>query len=110
MNYRHSLYKLKSIVEVVKPSDIPDNSHFSVMVYETSSYTIPGDERSRTNPGHGYPEHTETVRTVRHYVTINRGEWIDLIHLLAEDREFEHKYAAFESNRPVKVTKKVVVE
>jgi hypothetical protein len=22
------------------------------------SITIPGDERSRTNPGHGYPEHT----------------------------------------------------
>lgn len=21
--------------------------------------TIPGDERSRTHPGHGYPEHTE---------------------------------------------------
>ncbi len=24
-----------------------------------SSVTIPGDERSRTHPGHGYPEHTE---------------------------------------------------
>jgi hypothetical protein len=24
----------------------------------TKSVTIPGDERSRTNPGHGYPEHT----------------------------------------------------
>jgi hypothetical protein len=24
------------------------------------SVTIPGDERSRTNPGHGYPEHTES--------------------------------------------------
>jgi len=23
-----------------------------------TSHTIPGDERSRTNPGHGYPEHT----------------------------------------------------
>jgi len=26
----------------------------------SKSVTIPGDERSRTNPGHGYPEHTET--------------------------------------------------
>lgn len=25
----------------------------------TKSITIPGDERSRTHPGHGYPEHTE---------------------------------------------------
>ena len=23
-----------------------------------SSYVVPGDERSRTKPGHGYPEHT----------------------------------------------------
>jgi hypothetical protein len=23
-----------------------------------SSYYVPGDERSKTNPGHGYPEHT----------------------------------------------------
>lgn len=30
---------------------------FAVLV--ESSYTVPGDERSRTNPGHGYPEHTE---------------------------------------------------
>ena len=25
----------------------------------TKSVTIPGDERSRSHPGHGYPEHTE---------------------------------------------------
>ena len=25
----------------------------------TKFVTIPGDERSRTHPGHGYPEHTE---------------------------------------------------
>jgi hypothetical protein len=24
----------------------------------TTSITIPGDERSRTHPGHGYPEHS----------------------------------------------------
>jgi hypothetical protein len=30
---------------------------YAVLV--TKSITIPGDERSRTHPGHGYPEHTE---------------------------------------------------
>ena len=29
---------------------------------------IPGDERSRTNPGHGYPEHTEHYISYRAYV------------------------------------------
>lgn len=27
----------------------------------TETRTIPGDERSRTNPGHGYPEHQVTT-------------------------------------------------
>lgn len=35
-----------------------------------SSYTVPGDERSRTNPGHGYPEHsvdyTEVIKFKDH--------------------------------------------
>lgn len=38
--------------------DIPAGEHLAV-VYTDSIY-IPGDERSRTNPGHGYPESTET--------------------------------------------------
>lgn len=28
------------------------------IVLETDSYHVDGDERSRTNPGHGYPAHT----------------------------------------------------
>lgn len=35
---------------------IPDKEHWAIIT--TSSYTVPGDERSRTNPGHGYPEHS----------------------------------------------------
>jgi hypothetical protein len=35
---------------------IPKGEHWAII--ETSSITIPGDERSRTNPGHGYPEHS----------------------------------------------------
>ena len=31
-------------------------------IISKSSHTVPGDERSRTNPGHGYPEHSvETI-------------------------------------------------
>lgn len=42
---------------------IPDTEHYAVI--ETSFITIPGDERSRTHPGHGYPEHTEEVINYR---------------------------------------------
>lgn len=31
------------------------------LMITTRSIFIPGDERSRTNPGHGYPETTEHV-------------------------------------------------
>lgn len=39
---------------------IPSGEHWAIIT--TSSYTVPGDERSRAQPGHGYSEHTvETI-------------------------------------------------
>lgn len=43
---------------VHKTTDLPPGEHFCILKIE--SVTIPGDERSRTNPGHGYGEHTTT--------------------------------------------------
>jgi hypothetical protein len=40
------------------PEDIPAGEHWAIIT--GSSVLIPGDERSRTNPGHGYPESTES--------------------------------------------------
>ncbi len=48
-------------------SDIPDTEHYAII--EVGSIYIPGDERSRTNPGHGYPEHTETTISYQVYYT-----------------------------------------
>lgn len=39
--------------------DIPKEPHYAIL--DQRSITIPGDERSRTHPGHGYPESTEQV-------------------------------------------------
>lgn len=36
---------------------VPTTEHWVVLA--NKSYTIPGDERSRSSPGHGYPESTE---------------------------------------------------
>lgn len=36
-----------------------------------------GDERSRTNPGHGYPAWTETVKQIRIFDT--KEQWLDYI-------------------------------
>lgn len=43
------------------------NSNEFFAAFVEDSYTVPGDERSRTNPGHGYPEHTVTHTTVREF-------------------------------------------
>lgn len=40
-------------------SNVPSQPHYAALVFE--SIYIEGDERSRTNPGHGYPAHSESV-------------------------------------------------
>jgi len=39
--------------------EIPSGPHYAIL--EQRSISIPGDERSRTHPGHGYPASTEQV-------------------------------------------------
>lgn len=53
------------------PDDVPKTEHFAILYF--GSIHIPGDERSRTNPGHGYPEHTETK--IDYVVFPSREAW-----------------------------------
>ena len=48
------------------PEKFPDHEHFAVLVFGTKS--IPGDERSRTNPGHGYPSGYETTTEYIYFI------------------------------------------
>lgn len=41
------------------PQDVPQVPHWAILRF--SSILVPGDERSRTAPGHGYPERTEST-------------------------------------------------
>ncbi len=54
-----------------RPGDIPHEPHFAIIT--GSSVNIPGDERSRSCPGHGYPAHTEHY--LRYVVWTNEDEW-----------------------------------
>lgn len=40
-------------------SMMPKGAHIGVIVFSTR--WVEGDERSRTNPGHGYPGHNESI-------------------------------------------------
>lgn len=50
---------------------IPEGPSWAIITF--GSVYIPGDERSRTNPGHGYPEHTES--TISYEVFFDEAEW-----------------------------------
>lgn len=56
---------------VSSPNDLPPGEHFVILTFGT--ITIPGDERSRTHPGHGYPESTES--TISCAVYESEGDW-----------------------------------
>lgn len=53
-------------------SGIPEREHWAII--EEVNVTIPGDERSRTNPGHGYPEYTETYHRYSAFTTKEKFE------------------------------------
>jgi hypothetical protein len=62
------------MTRVKGPDDVPAVPHYAVIVYGQSSIHIPGDERSRQCPGHGYPSHYETFDTFEHWVTTDPEE------------------------------------
>lgn len=41
------------------PKDFPQEEHYAALIFD--SVYVPGDERSRTNPGHGYGSSNEPV-------------------------------------------------
>lgn len=74
-----------------------DNIEYIVIT--KSSMYIPGDERSRTNPGHGYPERYEEVQNVRRLRSKQELE----SYILA----YGEKDAEIYKVQPVKVTRHV---
>jgi hypothetical protein len=54
-----------------KVSELPNEPYYAIL--SEASVTVPGDERSRTNPGHGYPEHTHEMWDME--VFPNEDEW-----------------------------------
>jgi len=96
------------------PGDIPEGHHYAILIFKSQSVHIPGDERSRTNPGHGYPERTETYTSYEMSVTHNREEWIRAIEKLEKEKSEarygrEDPYAAIEVASKASIETKVVV-
>jgi hypothetical protein len=75
------------------------NPKYAVFYDETM--TIPGDERSQTHPGHGYPEHTVTKHVVEEFKTQDEFRtWVER----EEARAYGKKqYTAYQCY-PIKIT------
>ena len=84
-------------------SDIPKEPHYAII--DQRSINIPGDERSRTNPGHGYPASTEQVWD--YIVFPDRASWEAEIKS-REAKVYKSQYLALEA-RPAKITSTVQI-
>ncbi len=82
--------------KVKGPTDVPKGRHYVVLIYKTDSVTIPGDERSRTHPGHGYPEHTQEFTTFEQHVTEDRADWEAFIAKMVQPGKKVPDFVCFE--------------
>lgn len=61
------------LITMKTPNIKPFEAMEKFAVIEIYREHVPGDERSKTNPGHGYPAHTVEHKTIRNFA--NREEW-----------------------------------
>ncbi len=88
--------------------DVPKNRHYAIITF--GSIHIPGDERSRTNPGHGYPAHDE--HTAQYQAFDNQTEWESEINKIARANTTSHHKEDFVALvvDPAIVTTQVVIK
>lgn len=87
-------------------SSISDLEKEQYAIIEFGSIFIPGDERSRTNPGHGYPERYETTTNI--IVFSSKDEWEKEIAIRVSRAYSKDNFKAV-IIKPVKVETKVSV-
>jgi hypothetical protein len=85
----------KKLAEIEKPGDFPAGKCYVIQVFENRSVYHEGDERSRTNPGHGYPAYTESFTVVRQFVTQDLTVWREKIQLLYSQNKNRTDICAF---------------
>lgn len=87
--------------------DIPTTEHYAI--FENESVFIPGDERSRTNPGHGYPESTQHY--INYEVYLTREKWEAAIEYRMTDDPYHSKKNFIAAHvKPVSITTKITVK
>jgi hypothetical protein len=97
---------------VESPDDVPNGHHFAVIILDKGSVDIPGDERSRTNPGHGYPAYTQSYNDYQYFVTTDQRAMEKFVESLESEEPFRSKkpYVFFTVAAKGSVKKKIQFE
>jgi hypothetical protein len=99
---------------VKSPKDVPNGKHFAILIFTESTVHVPGDERSRTCPGHGYPAHDETTESYEYWYVKDENNLKTAIQMLEDEKKspyssFRAKYQVVEV-KPVNVKCTVEIE
>jgi hypothetical protein len=84
-----------TLAQAMCPAEVPKDFHYAIILFDRTSVYIPGDERSRTHPGHGYPDRTETYNTFQYLFTKDLEELNKFIKYLYNDKEYKDKFIFF---------------
>ena len=93
---------------VKSKQDVPTEHHWAVICYSTDTHYVEGDERSRTNPGHGYPGGWESRNITQHYVSTNKEDWLKFVKKLVLQQKTN--FIAFEVNHLISFDVKVFIK
>lgn len=94
-----------NVIFVHEKSKMPKGEHWAIIKF--GSIHIPGDERSRTHPGHGYPERNEPSLEYRAF--LNKADWEAAVGELAGEKHTSNdSWIAMRVN-PVTATIKVEI-
>lgn len=84
--------------------DVPKGEHYAII--EFGQIYIEGDDRSKKNPGHGYPGGYES--TVKYIAYTDINEWTAEITRRQKDSFYKDKFVAIKST-PAKITTEIQV-
>jgi hypothetical protein len=90
---------------VTSKQDFLTTRHWAIVKFD--SVHIPADERSKTNPGHGYPAHDQPI--VRYEIYETKEEWVEAIRKLESQTYDRNKYMAIEAI-PAKISTQIKVD
>lgn len=65
--------------QVTKLHEFPLGVHLAALVFESRTIYTPGDQRSRDCPGHGYPESSEVIESIKYIAFVDDSQAIEWV-------------------------------